>query len=627
MSTATTPPAEPATLVGQTIGGRYRIDRLLGEGGMGAVYEAEHTLMHKRVAVKVLHAEMSQMSEVVARFEREAMAASHIEHPNVATATDFGKLDDGAFFLVLEFVEGQSLREAIKKGPFPAPRAVRVARQIASALSRAHGLGIVHRDLKPENVMLVARDGDEDFVKVLDFGIAKVPVGDIAPKSTAGEKALTQVGMIYGTPEYMPPEQALGQEVDRRADLYSLGVILFEMLAGKRPFDDESRVKLLGMHITAPVPPLPAELQVPADLEALIQKLLAKDPKDRLQEARDAIEAFDLLVTPPPGAVSADPAKPGRRDGDLSSGLLPSPSVSRPSLPEAAPAQWGTHPTVISFKAHAQTLAADAQRVLPLKVWIGAGIVFAVLLALTGVAVIARVVRGPSASSSADGGGVELPKPTGKLERELEAAQAELNEAHWDAAIVQARNIATENPTRPEPQRILFQAHAGKGDTKGALADAAQWLALDPNAQNDTQLRELVKAAAASKEDEGAALGLLESGKMGAAGADMLYDMAYGSGYSATLSSRAKKSLAHGEAMRNASPALQVALDLRSAKDCESKKELLARAAAIGDARSLAIVEGYGKRGGCGFLGMSDCYGCMRKDDTLEKATAALRSR
>jgi serine/threonine-protein kinase len=614
MSTATTPPAEPATLVGQTIGGRYRIERLLGEGGMGAVFEAEHTLMHKRVAVKVLHAEMSLMSEVVARFEREAMAAAHIEHPNVATATDFGKLDDGSFFLVLEFVEGQSLREAIKKGPFPAPRAVRIARQIASALSRAHGLGIVHRDLKPENVMLVARDGDEDFVKVLDFGIAKVPVGDIAPKSSAGEKALTQAGMIYGTPEYMPPEQALGEAVDRRADLYSLGVMLFEMLAGKRPFDDESKVKLLGMHITAPVPPLPAEVQAPPDLEALIQKLLAKDPKDRLQEAREAIEAFDQLVTPPPGAVS--------------SGLLPLPSVSRPSLPEVSSPQIGTSPTVISFKAHAQTIAADVQRVVPPKVLMIGGIALAGLVSLVGLVVLVTMLRAsPSSSSSADAG-VELPKPSAKLERELEAAQAELSAAHWDAAIVQARSIATDNPTRPEPQRILFQAHAGKGDAKSALSDASQWLALDPNAQRDAQLHDVVKTALASKEDEGAAFGLLESGKMGAAGAELLYDTAYAPGQSPSLAAHAKKSLtSHPEATSKASPALQVSIDLRAAKDCETKKAMLPQAGALGDARTLTIVESYGKRGGCGFLGMSDCYGCMRKDDALEKATAALRSR
>jgi serine/threonine-protein kinase len=612
MSTATPPHGDvpPSTLVGQTIGGRYRIDRLLGEGGMGAVYEAEHTLMHKRVAVKVLHAEMSLMSEVVARFEREAMAAAHIEHPNVASATDFGKLDDGAFFLVLEFVEGQSLREAINKGPFAVGRAVRIARQIASALLRAHALGIVHRDLKPENVMLVARDGHEDFVKVLDFGIAKVPVGDFAPKSAAGDKALTQAGMIYGTPEYMPPEQALGETVDRRADLYSLGVILFEMVSGKRPFNDESKVKLLGMHITAPVPPLPAELQVPADLEALIQKLLAKDPKDRIQEARETIEAFDLLVTPPPGAVS--------------SGLLPAPQVSRPSLPSVS----GPHqvsPTLISFKAQAQMIASDVQRVVPPKVLLASGIALAALLSLAGLGVVIAMVRGSPSSVAADGG--VLPKPSAKLERDLESAQGELSAAHWDAAIVQARAIATDNPTRPEPQRILFQAHAGKGDTKSALADAAQWLTLDPNAQRDTQLRDVVKSASASKEDEVGAFGLLESGKMGATGADMLYDMAYGSGQPQAISSHAKKSLAHGDAARNASPALQVAIDLRAAKDCESKKELLAQAGANGDARALAIMETYANKGGCGFLGMRDCYGCMRKDDTLEKATTAIKSR
>ncbi len=154
------------SIVGTTISGRYSIERLLGEGGMGAVYAAEHTLMHKRVAIKVLHAEMSVLPEVVSRFEREAMAASHIEHPNVAAATDFGKLDDGSFFLVLEFVEGKSLREALaSSGAFSTPRATHVAKQIASALSRAHGLGIVHRDLKPENVMLVTRDDDPDFVK------------------------------------------------------------------------------------------------------------------------------------------------------------------------------------------------------------------------------------------------------------------------------------------------------------------------------------------------------------------------------------------------------------------------------------------------------------------------------
>src|SRR5258708_2184772 len=162
-----TRPGGPEALVGATLSGRYLIERLLGEGGMGAVYQAEHTHMRKRLAVKVLHPEMSRLPEVVARFEREAMAAAHIDHPNVAAATDFGKLEDGSFFLVLEYVEGTNLFDVIGKGPLEPVRALHIAHQIASALASAHALGIVHRDLKPENVMLVERGGDPDFVKVL----------------------------------------------------------------------------------------------------------------------------------------------------------------------------------------------------------------------------------------------------------------------------------------------------------------------------------------------------------------------------------------------------------------------------------------------------------------------------
>src|SRR5579864_7103433 len=184
-------PGGPESLVGIVLSGRYLIERLLGEGGMGAVYQAEHTHMRKRLAVKVLHPEMSRMPEVVARFEREAMAAAHIEHPNVAAATDFGKLEDGSFFLVLEYVEGKSLRDAMAAGRVELARVLHVARQIASALGRAHALGIVHRDLKPENVMLVTREGDADFVKVLDFGIAKVPVGELGGGAPATGTALT----------------------------------------------------------------------------------------------------------------------------------------------------------------------------------------------------------------------------------------------------------------------------------------------------------------------------------------------------------------------------------------------------------------------------------------------------
>src|SRR5687768_17603651 len=200
--------------VGAVLADRYRIDSLLGEGGMGKVYAAEHVLMKKKLAVKVLHRELTTVPEVVARFEREAMAAANIENPNVAAATDFGKLPDGSVFLVLEYVQGKNLRDEIAAGPFALDRALHITRQIASALGSAHALNIVHRDLKPENVMLVEKGADPDFVKVLDFGIAKVPIGEVDRSAQNSKDApITKVGMVFGTPEYMAPEQALGQPV------------------------------------------------------------------------------------------------------------------------------------------------------------------------------------------------------------------------------------------------------------------------------------------------------------------------------------------------------------------------------------------------------------------------------
>ncbi|HEV8549185.1 MAG TPA: serine/threonine-protein kinase, partial [Polyangiaceae bacterium] len=218
--------AEADPLVGTLLAERYRVVALLGSGGMGAVYRAEHVHMKKPVAVKILHRHMTTNQEVVARFEREAVAAGRIEHPNVAAATDFGRLADGSFYLVLEYVEGKSLGLAMDEGPMPPARALGIVRQIAGGLAAAHAAGIVHRDLKPDNVLLVERDGVRDIVKVLDFGIAKVHL-----EEGSGHRPLTQIGTIFGTPQYMSPEQGQGHTVDARSDLYALGVLAYEMLA------------------------------------------------------------------------------------------------------------------------------------------------------------------------------------------------------------------------------------------------------------------------------------------------------------------------------------------------------------------------------------------------------------
>jgi hypothetical protein len=235
------------------IGDRYRIIEFLAEGGMGAVYRAEHIHMRKSFALKVLHRSLVENPEVVARFEREAIAAGSIDHPNVACATDFGRLPDDSFFLVLEFVRGPSLRDVLDAGALEPARAMRIMRGIVAGVGAAHSKGIVHRDLKPENIMLVDHNGDLDFVKVLDFGIAKadlsVPAGPEGPAAP-----LTVIGSVMGTAEYMAPEQARGEAVDARSDLYSLGVIFYELLAGGCPFVGTA-VSVLQRHVFDEPPP------------------------------------------------------------------------------------------------------------------------------------------------------------------------------------------------------------------------------------------------------------------------------------------------------------------------------------------------------------------------------------
>jgi serine/threonine protein kinase len=274
------PSNAPDPRIGATLQDRYRIVRKLGEGGMGAVYEGEHVLIKRRVAIKCLHAHYAQSPEVVARFHREALAATSIHHPNIIECTDMGRLPDGAFFMVLEFLEGQDWAHALAaSGPSSLSRVVHIVSQVCDALIAAHAKGIVHRDLKPENIFLIARGGDPDFVKVLDFGISKM-------RGSEGEgpsKSLTRTGTAMGTPYYMAPEQAQGKrDIDHRADVYALGVILFQALTGQYPFDDESYPMLVLKVCTQEAPPIDRfRPDLPPDVVHLVRRMLAKSPADR----------------------------------------------------------------------------------------------------------------------------------------------------------------------------------------------------------------------------------------------------------------------------------------------------------------------------------------------------------
>jgi serine/threonine-protein kinase len=285
------------SLVGRTLGGRYLVTRRIAEGGMGVVYEAEHAELHRRVAVKVLHAYLAKDTEIEARFRREALAISAIAHPNVVEVYDSGALPDGRHYLVLELLHGRDLACVLRDdGPMTVGRVTRLLAQIAAGLAVAHDKGIIHRDLKPENVFLTDETVGRERIKVVDFGVARFAA---AP----GVDAKTRTGTTVGTPYYMAPEQAQGRkEIDARADVYALGVMGFRMLTGHHPFDDDSYPMLVVKICTEPPPPISTwRKDVPPELTQLLERMMAKSPSSRpssMREVEGALARFAAMDGP-----------------------------------------------------------------------------------------------------------------------------------------------------------------------------------------------------------------------------------------------------------------------------------------------------------------------------------------
>ena len=614
---AATETAAGESLVGTVLAGRYRIERLLGSGGMGSVYRAEHVLMRKACAVKVLHREMTQVKEVVARFEREAVAAARIEHPNVATATDFGQLENGSFYLVLEFIEGKSLSQLIADvGPLAEERALLITRQISDALAAAHAAGIVHRDLKPDNVMLVTKDAANDFVKVLDFGIAKLKIEEPGPD----HQALTRLNTVMGTPEYMSPEQARGEPVDHRADLYTVGVILYEMLAGTSPFRHDEFVVVLTKKLTEDPPALPAH--VSAGTRELVDRLLQRLPDDRPQSAADVVARIDgvLGYSPAPSVAFAPVSGQSPRrvvakktpDVAFANTVVgePPPSVPRESAISRLRVVLG--PAVTQLFALAKRRVPVGSKQVPLGAIGGALLALPLLLALAfsaGSGGTAGQANNAGALAAArvdddlaelmkraeDGDRTALAELLGRAAAaKLAPAYLALGRGYFKIGQLDAGLRAYRSGGNLDPKL---------GEATGVLADLRRGLADDKNEQ----------------------LSLEVAAVLGTGGADFLYDV-YDSNRitNAALSKQAKLLLDSDAVQAQQSPALKLALELPKAKTdgCGAVKKLLPRIEETGDIRVVPVLTRLGERRGCGFLGLRDCFGCLRSGNGKELAAA-----
>jgi hypothetical protein len=456
-------PIDP--LVGRILGGRYRLAERLGQGGMGTVYRAVHTLMDKPVALKVLRADVAGDPEAALRFHREARSASRLDHEHCIRVTDFGQSEDGLLFLVMELLDGESLSARITHGPIEPRQAATIMLAVAQALAHAHEHGIIHRDLKPDNVFLVKRR-DRYQVKVLDFGLAKIL------HESMSSHALTRTGMVYGTPEYMAPEQAQGEALDVRTDIYACGVMLYQMLTGELPFSAPSLLVMLSKHVQeVPVTPRlrTPERAIPEELDALVMRCLEKSPAARFSSAEALAEALLPFAEPTTSSLSVPAAPAGSASGKTAASPVtpmalavanaPQPgagailSPARPLAVSASAAAGGAMPVESTMLPTAEASRSGTGRKVAFI--LGAVLALGGILTMVGLYLRRTAPRpGPAA-----------PQETAPLEM----ARRFLNEDDLDSA---ERILRRERAARDgtELQLLLGELEQRQGHRLGALA-------------------------------------------------------------------------------------------------------------------------------------------------------------
>jgi tRNA A-37 threonylcarbamoyl transferase component Bud32/tetratricopeptide (TPR) repeat protein len=571
------------------IADRYRVLAPLGRGGMGAVYRVEHVMLKKELALKFLLAELGRLDEIARRFEREAEAAARLDHPNIVAVTDFGRTADGMLFLVMELLQGQSLTDVIRPGgvgrPLGVERALHIERQILRALEHAHGSGIVHRDLKPDNVMIITRDGERDVVKLLDFGIAKMTAPDESGGHEPGE-ALTQAGVVFGTPEYLSPEQAMGEDADRRADLYSAGVVLYEMLTGKRPFDAPSKVAIVSMHLTQkamPVTQAAPGAGVPKWLERVVERAMAKKRDERYATAQAFLQALDWS----------------------------GPSLGMPVVPGGAALGFERLRVAVRERIAAAWLflvrrAREAGVPWP-RAFVAAGI--ALVVALVAIVAVMRRSDGPRPAPAA-------------MSDALARAESLLARGELEPARAVLQQLESQHPETARVHYLLGNLDYAQGDRDRALADYHDALGLDRGYGSDAVLRGNVRAMIDRRNEGPAAVALLAD-DVGKAALPDLVACAKGCRDERTRKKAAEAAINIGGAKLIADEGKPVDDDdaaadevlerLRAGKSCRERKAAALELIGTGDKRYLDSLRAARDRRG-GFLGVERINGCMRRD-------------
>lgn len=365
------------------LNGQFQILQKIGSGGMGSVYKALQPAMNRMVAVKILHPKLANRKDLVSRFRREARAMSHLTHPNTVKVYLYGELEDGSLYIVMEYLEGKNLNQTVRgEGPMPVERGLPILIQACNALEEAHRAGIVHRDLKPENIFITQVGGMKDYAKVLDFGLAKVTEREMRP----GSIILTQEGMVFGTPEFMSPEQAQGKSLTASSDIYSLAVILYEVLTGKLPFEAKNPMEYIQLHVTAK--PKPINERVPGKtfpplLWTVLEKALAKKPEERFASAAEFAAALQAVLngaTELPGG-DGQPARPPMPSNALPTPLAQPAVMAAPTVP--APARSSPLP---------QQRAASTGRP-PVALLVGVAVAFLIVGAILAAIVMKLVVK------------------------------------------------------------------------------------------------------------------------------------------------------------------------------------------------------------------------------------------